>query len=100
MIRSGTNQFHGVAYEFLRNDKLDARGFFNSTRSVNRQNEYGWSLGGPVWIPKVYNGTNKTFFFVNMNWFKFRSGPVNQIASVPTAAFGVAIYRNFGTRTG
>ena len=87
VIRSGTNQFHGVAYEFLRNDKLDARGFFNSTRSVNRQNEYGWSLGGPVWIPKVYNGTNKTFFFVNMNWFKFRSGPVNQIASVPTAAF-------------
>jgi hypothetical protein len=47
-IRSGTNQFHGVGYEFLRNDKLDARGFFNATRSINRQNEYGGSLGGPI----------------------------------------------------
>jgi len=86
-IRSGTNKFHGVGYEFLRNDKLDARGFFNSTRSINRQNEYGGSIGGPIWFPKLYNGTNKSFFFFNMNYFKFRSGPVNQIASVPTAAF-------------
>ena len=61
--------------------------------SVNRQNEYGWSLGGPVWIPKVYNGTNKTFFFFNMNWFKFRSGPVNQIASVPTAAWSGDLFQ-------
>ena len=86
-IRSGTNQFHGVGYEFLRNDKLDSRGFFNAARSINRQNEYGGSLGGPIRIPKVYNGTNKSFFFFNVNYFKFRSGPVNQIASVPTAAF-------------
>lgn len=86
-IRSGTNQFHGVAYEFLRNDKLDSRGFFNQSRSINRQNEYGGSLGGPIRIPKLYNGTNKSFFFFNINYFKFRSGPVNQVASVPTAAF-------------
>ena len=86
-IRSGTNQFHGVGYEFLRNDKLDSRGFFNSSRSINRQNEYGGSIGGPIHIPKVYNGTNKSFFFFNINYFKYRSGPVNQIASVPTAAF-------------
>ncbi|MEJ7606597.1 MAG: hypothetical protein WKF37_10070 [Bryobacteraceae bacterium] len=87
IIRSGTNQFHGAAYEFLRNDKLDARGFFNARRSVNRQNEYGGSLGGPIWIPGVYKGTNRSFFFFNANYFKFRSGPVNQTASVPTAAF-------------
>lgn len=86
-IRSGTNDFHGSAYEFLRNDKLNARGFFNSSRSVLRQNEYGASIGGPIWIPKLYNGRNRSFFFFNINYYKFRSGAVNQIASVPTAAF-------------
>lgn len=86
-IRSGTNQFHGLGYEFLRNDKLDSRGFFNAARSINRQNEYGGSIGGPITIPKVYNGANKSFFFFNINYFKYRSGPVNQIVSVPTAAF-------------
>jgi hypothetical protein len=79
-IRSGTNQFHGNLYEFLRNDKLDARDFFQATRSINRQNEYGGSIGGPVI-------KNKTFFFFNVNYFKFRSGPANLIGSVPTAAF-------------
>jgi hypothetical protein len=86
-IRSGTNDFHGSAYEFLRNDKLNSRGFFNSSRSVLRQNEYGASIGGPIWIPKVYNGRNRSFFFFNINYYKFRSGAINQIASVPTAAF-------------
>ncbi len=86
-IRSGTNDFHGSAYEFLRNDKLNARGFFNSSRSVLRQNEYGASIGGPIWIPKVYNGRNRSFFFFNINYYKFRSGAINQTASVPTAAF-------------
>lgn len=86
-IRSGTNDFHGTAYEFLRNDKLNARGFFNNSRSVLRQNEYGASIGGPIWFPKLYNGRNKSFFFLNVNWYKFRSGPMNQIASVPTADF-------------
>ncbi|MEO8661671.1 MAG: TonB-dependent receptor [Bryobacteraceae bacterium] len=86
-IRSGTNKLHGVGYEFLRNDKLDSRGFYNASRSINRQNEYGGSIGGPIFIPKVYNGTNKSFFFFNINYFKYRSGPINQVASVPTAAF-------------
>lgn len=86
-IRSGTNEFHGNFYEFLRNDKLNARGFFNSSRSVLRQNEYGASIGGPVLIPKVYNGKNRTFFFFNINYYKYRSGAINEIGSVPTAAF-------------
>ena len=73
-VRSGTNSFHGNFYEYLRNDKLDAHGFFNRTRSVNRQNEFGGSLGGPVIIPKLYDGRNKTFFFLNINEFRFRCG--------------------------
>lgn len=86
-IRSGTNEFHGNFFEFLRNDKLNARGFFNSSRSVLRQNEYGFSVGGPILIPKLYNGKNRTFFFLNVDYYKFRSGAINQIASVPTPAF-------------
>ena len=79
-IRSGTNNFHGNLYEFLRNDVLDARDFFQASRSVHRENEYGGSIGGPII-------KNKTFFFFNLNYFKFRSGPSNQIGSVPTPAF-------------
>src|SRR5687767_9926868 len=48
--KSGTNKLHGSAYDFLRNDAMDARGFFASTRSVYRQNDFGFSAGGPVFI--------------------------------------------------
>lgn len=86
-VRSGTNDFHGSAYEFFRNDKLNARGFFLGSRPIRRENEFGFSIGGPIRIPKIYNGQNRSFFFFNYNNFKFRSGPANQLGSVPTAAF-------------
>src|SRR4051812_48237732 len=63
--RSGTNYFHGSLFEFLRNEKLDARNFFAQTREVLKRNQFGGTFGGPVWIPKIYNGRNKTFFFVS-----------------------------------
>src|SRR6185503_11316982 len=61
--RSGTNDLHGTVYEFVRNDAFDARRFFEAKKGVYKQHDFGWSVGGPVWIPKVYNGRNKTFFF-------------------------------------
>jgi hypothetical protein len=64
-IKSGTNQLHGTAYDFLRNNFFDARGFFDASVPVLRQNQFGYSLGGPVYIPKIYNGKNRTFFFAN-----------------------------------
>src|SRR5436190_832311 len=82
--KSGTNRFHGSAYDFLRNDALDARGFFASQRSVYRQNDFGFSAGGPIWIPKVYNGRNKSFFFVSYEGFRNRAGANATILSVPT----------------
>jgi hypothetical protein len=65
--RSGTNTFHGTAFDYLRNEALDANDWFNNyngiARPAHRQNDFGGVLGGPVIIPKLYNGKDKTFFF-------------------------------------
>jgi outer membrane receptor protein involved in Fe transport len=82
--KSGTNSLHGVAYDFLRNDHLDARGFFARTRSIYKQNDFGATLGGPVTVPKIYSGRNRTFFFLSYEGFRNRVGSNGQIFSVPT----------------
>ena len=74
--KSGTNELHGVLFEFLRNDKLDARNFFALTRDVLKRNQFGGGIGGPVSIPKLYNGKNRTFFFVNYEGMRQRAGQV------------------------
>jgi hypothetical protein len=86
-IKSGTNQYRGNVYEYLKNTEFDARGFFNLQRPVDRQNEYGFSIGGPVSIPKVYNGKNKSFFFFNADWFKTQGAASTKIVSLPNTAF-------------
>jgi hypothetical protein len=84
LTKPGTNEYHGSAFEFLRNNKLDARSYdFNSaTRSATnpspvstpyRQNQYGFTLGGPVRIPKIVNGKNRLFFMSNYEGFKSRT---------------------------
>jgi hypothetical protein len=75
-LKSGTNQLHGSAYEFFRNDKLDSRGFFNAARAVNRQNEFGVTVGGPI-------RKDRTFFFGFYNGFRYRHGAQNNLATVP-----------------
>jgi hypothetical protein len=82
--KSGTNQFHGSLYDFLRNDAMDARGFFPARRSIYRQNDFGFSAGGPVYIPKVYDGRNKTFFFTSFEGFRNRVGANDTILTIPT----------------
>ncbi len=87
--RSGTNAFHGSGYEFLRNDKLNANDW-NSNRNarakgVFHDNVFGGSLGGPVRIPKIYNGRDKTFFFFNYEGNRHNAGSNNQLAGVPTS---------------
>lgn len=84
--KAGTNQFHGSLFEFVRNDLFDARNFFNRPPNKTtplRQNEFGYSLGGPVWIPKIYNGHNKTFFFANYEGQRVRQQSTVQ-TNVPT----------------
>src|SRR5712664_2507659 len=81
-IKSGTNELHGSGYDFLRNKSLDANSWANNLqglkRSVDTQNDFGATIGGPIWIPKVYNGKNKTFFFFAYEGFRFRNGGTGQ----------------------
>lgn len=87
--QSGTNTFHGSAYEYVRNTILNANGWYRNytdqPRGDYHENNYGFSVGGPVRIPKVYNGTNRTFFFFNMEWDP-QSTPDGFTATVPTEA--------------
>lgn len=85
-FKSGTNRFHGNLFEFLQNDKLNANDTISNAlgqkRAPLKQNEYGGLVSGPVWIPKVYNGHDKTFFFVEYTQFAWR--PSSNNASLTT----------------
>jgi hypothetical protein len=86
-IRSGSNQWHGSAFDHLGNDKLNARSFFQPKRTPYRQNEGGFTFGGPVVIPHVYNGRSKTFFFGSLGIFFSRYGASGNITTIPTRDF-------------
>lgn len=60
--KSGTNRLRGSLYEFFRNDAMDATGYFSVNKSKLRRNQFGATVGGPVYLPKIYNGRNRTFF--------------------------------------
>ena len=84
VTRSGTNEFHGSAWEFFRNDALDARNFFDQQKPPYRQNQYGVTFGGPVRLPH-FNGKDNTWF--EAYWEGFRSAQsLSYFSSVPTAA--------------
>src|ERR1035437_2077728 len=85
VTKSGTNEYHGALWEFLRNQVMDSTGYFATTLAPLRQNQYGASVGGPLSIPKLYNGKNRTFFYVAWEDFKYRSA-VETGALGPTAA--------------
>ena len=86
VTKSGTNDFHGSVFEFLRNDVLNANDWFanrsNTKRPPFKFNQFGGSLGGPVIIPKLYDGRNRTFFFVNTELVRFVQG-VTFTATLP-----------------
>src|SRR5437762_1569494 len=93
-IKSGTNSLHGTIWEFLRNDKLDAADYFEKTqdpvtkafktrKGELRQNQFGFSAGGPVVIPKLFNGRDKVFFFADYEGLRRIQGTVLS-GSVPT----------------
>src|SRR6266446_7106685 len=87
-LKSGGNGYHGEAYDLLRNTSLNANSYINNSnklpRNIDRENDFGFNVGGPVWIPKVYNGKNRTFFFFNYEGYRFTQGE-NVLLTVPTA---------------
>ena len=88
--KSGTNSYHGAAFDLLHNDKLNAVPWNNISNGSNvnprdHQNDYGGSLGGPVWIPKVYNGHDKTFFFFSWEQYRNNQGGTS-VSTLPTDA--------------
>jgi hypothetical protein len=89
VLKSGTNDLHGDAYEFFRNNVLDARGFFGKTTPIHRENEFGFTAGGPITIPKVYNGRNTSFFFFGVNWYRYSNSGSPSTTSLPNDAFRV-----------
>ncbi|MFN7933224.1 MAG: TonB-dependent receptor [Bryobacteraceae bacterium] len=84
--RRGTNELHGSLFEFLRNNKLDSRNFFDVTgRSApNKRNQFGFVFSGPVLLPKLYNGKDRTFFLFSWEWQRQRNGTTST-ALVPNA---------------
>ena len=85
--RSGTNQLHGSLYEYFNNEALDASKPYVNTKPISRKHDFGGSLSGPIWIPKVYNGRNRTFFFINWEEFRNDISALGRCNTVPTLAY-------------
>jgi hypothetical protein len=89
VTKSGTNRLHGTAYEFGQISGIDANTYFNNRNGVAKPtfhfNQYGLTAGGPVWVPKVYNGRDKLFFFFAWEGLK-DSTPATTTMTVPTSA--------------
>jgi hypothetical protein len=105
VTKSGTNQLHGSVFEYARNGTFDGQQAFTTSRPDFRQNEFGGVVGGPVLIPKLYNGKNKTFFFAAYQGFRY-SLTQAKLIKVPTASelagdessWPTQIYNPFSTR--
>jgi hypothetical protein len=90
VLDSGKNEFRGALYEYFRNEKLNANNFFNNLRGVerpsDRYNLFGGKISGPVLIPRLYNGRDRTFFLFHYEGLR-RQVPFNNLATVPSAEF-------------
>ncbi len=98
-LKSGTNEVHGALFEFLRNSAMDAKNFFDSpTNPIPpfKQNQFGGTAGGPVYIPHVYNGKNKTFFFVDYQGTRIRQG-LTLLGTVPPGSWQNGNFSGFNT---
>jgi hypothetical protein len=93
--KSGTNEWHGTAYDYLRNGYFDANDWFNdylrAAQPAVHQNDFGGTLGGPVRIPGIYNGKDKTFFFVSYEGLRLRQPQEASINYVPDATLRAAV---------
>ena len=86
-LKSGTNQFHGSLFENFRNDVLNSRSFFEGDKLPFKHNNFGGTISGPIWIPKVYDGHDRTFFMVSSDNSRFRGASQIRVYTSPTADF-------------
>jgi hypothetical protein len=90
VTRSGTNQWHGTGFDYLRNGAFDANDWFNDyddlPKAAERQNDFGGTLGGPVTIPSLYAGKDKTFFFFSYEGLRLEQPQEANVSYVPTVA--------------
>ena len=104
-MKSGTNQFHGSAYEYFVNEALNAGQAFTDAgltdsrrtgqhvRNRQRRNDYGFTAGGPIYIPKLYDGHNKSFFFFSFEQFRETAINSTTTITVPTEAYRVGNFQ-------
>jgi hypothetical protein len=90
-IRSGTNDLHGSAFYYGQNEALNAANLdttsVGAAKAKYREHNYGYSAGGPLVIPKIYNGRNKSFFFTNLEWDDRNQQQFTGLGTVPTPEF-------------
>ncbi|HBY61570.1 MAG TPA: hypothetical protein DEH78_17245 [Solibacterales bacterium] len=103
VTKSGTNQFHGSGFFHAQHTALDANSFFNNRNGIDKPGrnyyQYGFSAGGPVWMPKLYNGRSRTFFFVNYESVDSADGR-SSLWTVPTAQERRGDFSNTRNQTG
>lgn len=88
VTRSGGREFHGDVYEYFRNDQMDARNFFSNDRQTIRLNNFGYTLGGPFYIPGKYNTEKKKdFFFWSQSWARRVGAQINSFVLPPQGVF-------------
>jgi hypothetical protein len=94
VTKSGTNAFHGSAYDYGTNEALNAHQPYTGIRNVVKQHDWGLTFGGPVRIPKVYDGTNKTFFFWSYEQFRNKNINTSNTTTVPLPAYRTGDFSN------
>ncbi|MBM3738864.1 MAG: TonB-dependent receptor [Acidobacteria bacterium] len=99
VTRSGTNQFHGTAFNFLRNYRMNARNFF-SGRDALKRNQYGGTIGGPLTIPGMYSGKDRTFFFFSYQGTKQRVSSPGALRVAPSEAMKAGDFSSWLTADG
>ena len=96
VTKSGTNGFHGDGYEFIRNAVFDGRNFFAPNKPTFIQNQFGGTLGGPLVIPHLYDGHNKTFFFGDYEGYRARTG-TTELQNVPSVPWRQGNFQSYLT---
>ncbi len=101
ITKSGTNDLHGDAWEFIRNNVLDANNFFSNAsgtpRQPYKQNQFGFTLGGPIVLPKLYNGHNRTFFFIDYEGVRRRTSASSTVIDIPPPAFRTGDFSSYSS---